>query len=88
MSCIKYSDLRTDLFHVAKPLIANFESLDVDSRFTAILHSEETSLTHQLAKCIYHIFKRRIETPVAGNCHVNDVTADDSDVNLTNNCNS
>ncbi len=32
------------LAHVAKPPIANFDNLDVNSRFIAILESQEPSL--------------------------------------------
>ncbi len=35
----RYSDLRSNIFHVAKPLIANFDNLDVNSRFIAFLES-------------------------------------------------
>ncbi len=38
MSC-RYSDLRSNIFHVAKSLIANFNKLDVNSRFIAFLES-------------------------------------------------
>ncbi len=65
MTSAKYSDLRSDLFNVAKDLFINFDDLDSECRFITILESDETSLVQQLAKCIYHIFKRRIE-------HVND----------------
>ncbi len=40
MLCNIYSDLRSNLFHVAKPLIANFNNLDVNSTFIAILESQ------------------------------------------------
>jgi hypothetical protein len=58
MSCTKYTDLRTDPFHTANGNIVNFENLDQESQFIAILQSE-TSLLKILAKCTYLIFKRR-----------------------------
>ncbi len=70
MLCNRYSDLRSNLFHVAKPLIANFDNLDVNSRFIAILGSQEPILV-QLATCIYLIFKRRTETLDTSTCHSN-----------------
>ncbi len=70
MLCNRYSDLRSNLFHVAKPLIANFDNLNVNSRFIAIVESQEPSLI-QLAKCIYLIFKRRSETLDTSTCNSN-----------------
>ncbi len=69
--CNRYSDLRSKLFHVAKPLIVNFDNLDVNVRFIAILESQVPSLIHQLAKCIYLIFKRRSETLHTSTCNYN-----------------
>ncbi len=71
MLCNRYSDLRSNLFHVAKPLIANFHNLDVNSRFITILESQEPRLIQQLAKCIYLIFKRRTETLDTSTCNSN-----------------
>ncbi len=56
ITCTKYSDLRSDLFNVAKDLIINFDDLSSECKFITILESDETSLVQQLAKCIYHIF--------------------------------
>ncbi len=61
ITCTKYSDLRSDLFNVAKDLIINFDELDSECKFITILESDETSLVQQLTKCIHHILKRRIE---------------------------
>ncbi len=71
MLCNRYSDLRSNLFHVAKPLIANFDNLDVNSRCIAILESHQPSLLQQLAKCIYLTFKRRTETLDTSTCNSN-----------------
>ncbi len=71
MLCNIYSDLRSNLFHVAKPLITNFDNLDVNSRFIAILESQESSLVQQLAKCIFLIFKRRTEAWDTSTCNSN-----------------
>ncbi len=68
----KYSDLRSDLLNVAKDLIINFDVLDSECKFITILESNETSLVQQLAKCIYHIFKRRIEHVNAGHVNLDD----------------
>ena len=61
MTCTRYSDLRLDLFDTAKTFIANFDNLNADNKFIAMLQCDETSLTHQIAKCIYQIFKRRVD---------------------------
>ena len=58
-SCSKYSDIRSDLFKIAKNYIVDFESLDNVNKFIAIMQTDETSLIHNLAKCTYLIFKRR-----------------------------
>ncbi len=52
MLCNRYSDVRANLFHVAKPPIVNFDNLVVNYRFIAILESQQPSLIQQLAKCI------------------------------------
>ncbi len=50
MLCNRYSDLKSNLFDVVKPVIANFVNLDVNSRFIAILESQDPRLLQQLAK--------------------------------------
>ena len=60
MTCTRNSDLRLDLFDTAKTFIANFDNLYAENKFIAMLQCDETSLTHQLAECIYQIFKRRV----------------------------
>ncbi len=43
MLCNRYSDLRSNIFHVAKPLIANIDNLDVNSRFIEIIIATDTA---------------------------------------------
>ncbi len=71
MVIFRYSDLRSNVFHVAKPLIVSFDKGDVSSRFIAILESQESSLVQLLAKGIYLIFKRGTETLATSTCNFN-----------------
>ncbi len=71
MLCNRYLDLRSNHFHVAKPLIVNFDNLDVNSKFIAILESQEPSLIQQFSKCIYLIFKMKTETLDTSTCNSN-----------------
>jgi hypothetical protein len=61
MTCNNYSDIRSSLLINARMLIHNFDRLDQESKFIAILQSQESSLTQHLAKCIYEIFTKRSE---------------------------
>ncbi len=72
LTSTKYSDLRSDLFNVAKDLIINFDNLDSECKFITILKSDEIHLVQELAKCIYYIFKRRIEHVNAGHVNLDD----------------
>ncbi len=52
--------------------IINFEDFDSECNFITILESDQTNLVQQLAKCIFHIFKRKMEHVNAGHVNLDD----------------
>ena len=65
MNCPRYSSVRNNLFDKLKdcPIIADFDTLDNDSKFIALMQNYNVSL---MAKCIYDVFKIRSECINAG----------------------
>jgi len=63
LNCPRYSSVRNNLFDKLKDHIADFDTLDNDSKFIALMQNNNVSL---MAKCIYDVFKIRSECINAG----------------------
>ncbi len=55
------NDAPHNVINTAKKNNDNFDNSDVGTQSFSILQTDKYNLIHQLAKCIYHILKRRTE---------------------------
>ena len=61
MICSRYNNIRSELMQAADNFIDNFSELDTENQFIEILKADDPIVNSLLAKCIYLIFKCRIE---------------------------